>query len=64
MPYNIIFFRDERELGNTPWDGSLTSAKLHAKDYLLIHKATRVEVRNDETGDLLFHHPRTIKPAQ
>ncbi len=63
MPYNIIFFRGTRKLGNTPWAGDFASAKQHAKDHLLINKATLVEVRDDETGDLLFHHPRMLKRA-
>lgn len=62
MTYSIIFFQNERELGRSPWDRGLTAAKQHAKDYMPIHKADRVEIR-DENGTLVFHHPRTLKNA-
>ncbi len=61
MPYNIVFMHDERPIGNTPWTGSFESAKRHAMDYLSIRGADRVEVRDDDTQQLLFHHPRTLK---
>jgi len=61
MPYNFVLVRDERPIGNTPWTGSFESAKQHAMDHLSIRGADRVEVRDDDTQPLLFHHPRTLK---
>lgn len=62
MIYTIRFVKDERILGETPWDSGLDKAKIHAKDHMAIHKADRVEVR-DEDNTLVFHYPRTLKNA-
>jgi hypothetical protein len=62
MIYKIIFTRGERVLGGTPWDKGLEAAKQHAKDYMKIHNADRVEVR-DDNDVLVFHHPRTLGRA-
>ncbi len=62
MVYDIIFLREERVLSSIPWDKGLQSAKTHAKDYIAIRQADRVEVR-DESGTLVFHHPRTLRRA-
>lgn len=59
MPYNIIYLRAEKKLGNTPWNNSLEKAVEHAKFQMNVHKADRVEIR-DDCGALVFHYPRTL----
>lgn len=61
-PYKITWFRNERPLGTTPWDKSFAKAKEHAVAFIPIHKATRVEIRDDNDG-LVFSHPRTVSKA-
>ena len=67
MPYNIIFLKGERVLGTTPWQHNLGTAKQHAIDHFAIHQkqsgATEVRVVDDDTGDLVFHHPRLLRDA-
>lgn len=60
MIFDIIFLRRGREIGRTPWDRGLESAKQHAKEQLLVRDVDRVEVR-DENGDLQFQLPRTLR---
>lgn len=42
--YRIVFWDGDREIGSTPWPGTLETAKVHAKAYRVIHKATLAEV--------------------
>jgi hypothetical protein len=60
MIYRIIFRKDGRELGSTPWDKGLPSAKRHARDQLPIqktmHGATSAVV-TDEDGRVVYTFP-------
>lgn len=63
MPYTIKFYESGRLQGSTPWPDSFEAAKEHARDFVLIRKADRVEIY-DDNNSLVFHHPRVMRAAK
>ena len=70
MAYTIVFLRGEEELGRTPWDGDLGSAKTHAIDQFKLqydqnHATSVIVLDFDDNNNIVFsyseeaHVPRT-----
>ena len=57
MGYVIEFYKEEKLLGTTPWDGDLEPGKLHAAAYMRIHTATHVAIIAEETRQIVWTHP-------
>lgn len=66
MPYVIKVYRGDKVIKQTAWVGKFTLAKEHAKDNFPIHAkksgATRVEVWDADSDNLMFHHPGFLRP--
>ncbi|MEG3143397.1 hypothetical protein U1839_01910 [Sphingomonas sp. RT2P30] len=53
MPYLIRYFRDGRERGSTPWDGSLDIMQKIAADGVVRHGMDRAVIA-DEAGAIVW----------
>ena len=60
MAYKIIFMKGEHVLAVTPLDQGLDAAKVHAEDHMVIKGADRVEIKDENNNNLIFHHPRMM----
>ena len=62
MSYTIDYLTDDRVTGSEHWTDSLELARDLAKESVASGTADRVEIR-DESGALVFHHPRITRHA-
>lgn len=62
VTYTIIYFNGGREQGSESFSGKMSEAQAFAEDAVGTGAYDRVEIR-DANGVLVWHHPRTVRPA-
>ena len=60
MPYSVALFRGQHEIARSNIGSDLSSAVSHALNVWSIYQADRVIVTDEQTGEVVYCHPRSL----